>query len=403
VSNNEGDRFVGVKADEEDAVVFFPVGYSLPATEQELRRDIVHLIQILSSFANKKDELLSVRSFLAPQTVNFPIHAYLTVVNHYLHTNSYYAEKERRYRVSSRGKTDWSRTAKRQKPIMQPNGSLVFLQRETLDSSLNENNLITKIHEWCVYEGFSKLGWLFTSIMPKKPTITFQKAKFLGTIQDKLGKTFNDNDKQLFQSMLSMIKYIDERSQKAQFYFGTDRFEYVWERIVDRIFGVENKNLYFPKTHWKLLHGHKKENSALEPDTVAVQRSNVYILDAKYYRYGVTGDIDDLPNSSSINKQITYGEYVAADVDGVFRTTHGDGLTVYNAFIMPYNQTSNRIGADSLCARIGEATGAWKTNGNTYERVQGIVIDTRYALWHCTGNTQSQIDFLIAQIESAFS
>jgi len=116
-TNDEGDRFVGVKADADDVVVYFPIGYELPATEQELRRDIVHLIHTLSSFAEKKDRLLAVRKFMAPQTVDFPIHAYLTVVNYFLQASGYYTEKDQRFKVSDRGKTDWPRTIKRQRPI----------------------------------------------------------------------------------------------------------------------------------------------------------------------------------------------------------------------------------------------------------------------------------------------
>lgn len=40
-------------------------------------------------------------------------------------------------------------------------------------------------------------------------------------------------------------------------------------------------------------------------------QGNVYVLDAKYYKYGATGKLSDLPESTSINKQITYGEFIA--------------------------------------------------------------------------------------------
>ena len=31
-TNEEGDRFVGIKADSENAMVYFPMGYQLPDT-----------------------------------------------------------------------------------------------------------------------------------------------------------------------------------------------------------------------------------------------------------------------------------------------------------------------------------------------------------------------------------
>lgn len=35
--NDDGDRFVGIKADSDNAMVYFPIGYQLPASEQDLR------------------------------------------------------------------------------------------------------------------------------------------------------------------------------------------------------------------------------------------------------------------------------------------------------------------------------------------------------------------------------
>ena len=39
-SNEDGDRFVGIKADSENAMVYFPIGYALPKTDAEIRTDI---------------------------------------------------------------------------------------------------------------------------------------------------------------------------------------------------------------------------------------------------------------------------------------------------------------------------------------------------------------------------
>lgn len=53
-TNEDGDRFVGVKADSDDAIVYFPLGYQLPETDAEIRTDIKHLFQVLSEFTEKK-------------------------------------------------------------------------------------------------------------------------------------------------------------------------------------------------------------------------------------------------------------------------------------------------------------------------------------------------------------
>lgn len=82
--NTDGDCFVGIKADFENVMVYFPIGYQLPKTDKEVRKDIRHLIQVLSEFTTKHDRLISMQKFTASQTVDFPINAYRTVIEYYL-------------------------------------------------------------------------------------------------------------------------------------------------------------------------------------------------------------------------------------------------------------------------------------------------------------------------------
>lgn len=42
-TNEDGDRFVGIKADTDDAMVYFPIGYQLPDEDKAIRNDIRHL------------------------------------------------------------------------------------------------------------------------------------------------------------------------------------------------------------------------------------------------------------------------------------------------------------------------------------------------------------------------
>ena len=113
--------------------------------------------------------------------------------------------------------------------------------------------------------------------------------------------THNDKDKVLFQSMIAMIEYLDEQTNDKQFYFGTDRFEYVWEKLIDTVFCIPDKTDYFLRTKWTLRHGDQRNNYALEPDTIMLHGDKIYVLDAKYYRYGITGQPKHLPESTSIN------------------------------------------------------------------------------------------------------
>ena len=45
-------------------MVYFPVGYQLPETDQEIRRDILHLISVLAEFTDKSDRVLAMKKNL---------------------------------------------------------------------------------------------------------------------------------------------------------------------------------------------------------------------------------------------------------------------------------------------------------------------------------------------------
>ena len=398
--NDDGDRFVGIKADSDNAMVCFPIGYQLPESEQDLRYDILHLISVLAEFTDRTDRVLAMQRFEAPQSVDFPINAYMEVINYFMEQNAYYTEKEPVFKNGDRGKIVWPRTFRNKRPLIQANGTPAYTEYIVRAFSPNDKNMITQINKYCVYESFYKLGWLFTPYLPEMPTIARNDKMFLILLRGKLASTYNDKDKRLFAAMIAMIEYMDEKTNEKRFYFGTDRFEYVWEKLVDRVFGEKCKENYFPRTRWTLRTGRGRTNSALEPDTIMLCDGKIYVIDAKYYKFGITGILSDLPESSSINKQITYGEYI--QTQRRFREQHGASVPVYNAFVMPFNSADNCFGISDTFVNIGEATGDWKTIGHKYERVQGILVDIRHLMHHYIGKTKPQIMMLAKSIEQAF-
>lgn len=393
-SNNDDDRFVGIKVDLTNTTVHFPIGYQLPEKDSEIRKDIRMLINILVEFTEKKDIGYQANKANKRQTYSFPINAYLEIINHYLAQNGkYYAESEPVYKSSTRGRTNWSRTIKQEIPLLQANGSLIYNKKIVRISSPNVNNLITQIHKYCVYESFEKLGWLFVSNLPEKPEIAFNKKQFLIILKDKMAHTNIDRNKRLFKSMIDMISFLEEDTNERHFYYGTYYFEGIWEKLIDRIFGITNKKDYFPRTKWLLKHGKDKNQYPLEPDSIMVLDNKYYVLDAKYYRYGVTCNPAHLPNSSSINKQITYGEYL-------FNMKKIPNKKLFNAFIMPFNMKDNLFGITEAFGNIGEAIADWKkSKGKNYEHIQGIVIDVRYIMFQYSERSHDCLTDLANSIE----
>lgn len=386
-SNEDGERFVGIKADSDNAMVYFPIGYQLPETDNEIRTDIKHLIQVLSEFTTSEDRLIAVNRFASPQSVDFPINAYKNVIEYYFSIGGkYYVEVDPTFKTSATGKQDWPRTVRKQVPLVQRKSgvsSFIYTEFTVRAVTPNDSKQITQINRFCVYEAFKKLGWLYVPYMPEQPGAHPDIKTSIAILTVKLGAANDDRKRKLFQAMKDMLEYMDEKTSERQFYFGTDDFDHVWEKLIDRAFGEKNKGEYFPSSRWLLSHGKYKEKRPLMPDTIMIHNGKYYILDAKYYKYGWTGIPAHLPNGSSINKQITYGEYLEK-YKGI------DTHSLFNAFIMPYNMKNNFFELTNVVENIGEAVGDWRRNKKYYERIQGIVIDTRYLMYHYTGKPMKE-------------
>ena len=187
-----GDTFVGIKCENGQFEIDFPLGYHISQDEKELRKDIIQLLNVIAMSVEKRDSKL-----LNPTDKNdktgFPFQAYLYIIADF-YNRGYYKEREVQFKTGIRGKIDWNRTIKCQKPFIQ-NTNVFYLTFITRKNSLNENELITLIHEYCVYESFSKVGWLFTSSLPDKPRIRFNKKMFRNVVNEIIIYTFNEKNK----------------------------------------------------------------------------------------------------------------------------------------------------------------------------------------------------------------
>ena len=396
-TNYDTDTFVGIRCDKGDFSVNFPLGFCLPDNDKELRKDILLLINTIASSTRRKDSTVT-RAAASFNELGFPIQAYLFLINDFI-SRGYYKERETHYHVSVRGKINWGRTIKTQKPYLQDQKAY-YLKFVTKENAVNESEIISLIHEYCVYESFQKMGWLFTDVLPQKPRIRFNKRLFLSVVGSKLVQTYNDRNKALFRSMLAIINEEQKEDTPLDFRYGTYRFEYVWEALIDRVFGIEGKSAYFPKTMW-LLDDKYNDNACLEPDSIMLWNGNIYVLDAKYYKYGATKRPWDLPESTSINKQITYGEYISGQEKLTGALSKKKTPIVYNAFLMPFNKQSELWKNSDSMISIGEAISSWKSNEEIYERIQGILVDVKHLMRVTVHQDESEMSRLAECIEAA--
>ena len=386
VSISEYDDFVGLKFVDGKPKVTFPRGFRLSNDDNQTRKDILRLLSCIQKFSGRREGWTST-TFDGELNLAFPILSYQHIIKDFL-VHGYYIENENQYKDGTRGKINWRRTVQKKKPVYN-NGNLIYLDFIVKTNQINSNNMITRIHEYCVRESFEKLGWLYlsTESLPKKPRIKFNKKMFVSVLKDALNNTFNDQKRLLFTSMLNIVNSKDENVDSVdKEAFGVNRFEYIWEKMIDYVFGEDNKEEYFPHATWHIINGNKKESSALEPDTIMLYDDKTYILDAKYYKYGITKNPLHLPGSSSIEKQIVYGEYVE-----VFKKVKKD--KIYNAFIMPY--ASDNPGESYKFVSVGTAD--WKTYSPAsanYDYVLGILLDTRYIMEQLSKHNPGEIEVL---------
>lgn len=393
MNNATNDDFVGIRSKNNKLQICFPLGFDLD--DENIRADIRKLLSVLLKFnkSHIKTHFTDTNNEQIEQT--FPIIAYKNVIEYFL-AHSYYMERETIYQTATKGKINFARTIKKNRPLVQKNGSFVYTEFQTKKNQINENELITAINRYCVYEAFHKFGFVYNSFMPPKFNLPTSKNHCLYILQNKLNSTFDDKKRLLFGSMKDMLLQNDNELKENEFKFGTTKFYAIWEKMIDMAFGIADKNRYFPKTQWELRYTKDKDNSLLQPDTIMIYDDKIYILDAKYYKYGV--NLKGLPQSSDITKQVAYGEYTAHIIKS---ENSYDESNIYNAFLMPYNKNNNKfsIAINGKFENIGKATMEWK-NGTNYFIVQGILVDTRFLIFNYDKMSNENKKLLVEAIQN---
>ena len=429
--------FVGIKIEDNRPKIFFPMGYRASKPSEDVcKRDFYQLIAVLNdkslqSYFSEED--------LKKSQLDFPFYAYLSVLQYYLDFG-YFVESETIYKKGFSGKISWPRTIKRIKPQVVKDeygrDQVVYLNLITRKTSYREDNLITLVHKFCVKESAQLIGPLYgvSEKEVEEPELLFDYELFAEVIQDKIAATFNDKHLELFHAMLKMVRYLGNKENRGEDgsenepLFGVNTFAPVWEAMVDKIFGKlpqgVAKDKFNPHLRWndgcrdeKLDESEEEivlsdpKRSTLRPDTIMVMGESVYILDSKYYKYGLTRFNSHLPGAESVCKQMAYAEYVETRLKEIpafaGMTSHG----VYNAFIMPYcadagkwdetnakfSEKFGETGSLKMC-RVGYIYGDWKDCKRPYHKIHCILLDMKSVMRNYANkpSAQSELAELIA-------
>ena len=182
-TNIDNDVFVGIRRKDDYYEVNFPLGYHRSEDEKGLRKDILSLINVLAKNTDKKESEIYV-GLNQDDPAGIPVQAYLYLIKDFFE-RGYYKERDTSRQIAKRGKIDWSRTIKTQKPLLQDNEAY-YLNFVVKKNTINEDELITIVHKYCVYESFDKFGWLFTSFVPPEPKTGLTKKMMLSRQTEQL-------------------------------------------------------------------------------------------------------------------------------------------------------------------------------------------------------------------------
>lgn len=340
------------------AKAYFPIGYLLVKEEIDIKdrndlRNIYDLLNIINRYKDKNESIINVNQTKELKTENFPFSSYFEIVRYYI-DNGYYKEREIEYKTDTRGKINWKRTIQQKRAFIQ-NSSPVYTDFVVRKNRMNENNIITEIHKYCVAFSLSRIGWYFgidfscENLYLKLENDNAFRNLGIATLKDKLHKTNNDKLKRLFSSMLLVLEDKDLTEHGfTDWTVGTKSFNVVWENVIDDLFGINDdiRKTYNPVTKWndmgvsvdssELNEEEKEEkkskkfkNATLRIDTIMENEKDnmwdLYILDSKYYKEG------NLPSGADINKQITYGDSIYSKINK-WKLNN-----IYNAFVLPCN------------------------------------------------------------------
>ena len=209
-----------------------------------------------------------------------------------------------------------------------------------------------------------------------------------------------------FNHMLKILTETEGETIISNSYmYGIENYYYVYEKMVDSFFGgisdAVEKQKYNPSAKWNLLSHSDKKSSDLRPDTIVKKDGKTFIIDAKMYRYGHTHNPNHLPHTGSIQKQITYGDFIHKKL--------GDKY-VRNVFVLPYDKTIESFVNDKYIDKqlkdnlvyIGEAYADWRVieEKEDYDHVYTFLIDFNHLLNNYYLDDLKYIDKICEMVES---
>lgn len=407
------DDFVGIKYEKNNISICLPLGYDLSLFDSMSDKEKkVNILLLLRSIGITKSKNLYDTQFDSTIGDNkeVPFNSFLWIISDYINNGVFQdIEKEYKQKINS-GKINWKRTLNSEHFF---SDDKVIFTNPYFETKQQINDLITELNIYCINKSIEYIGFLFGNVKKIESKLNDEMVNkhikyYINVLNKELIKSFNDRKKMLLNHMKRIIAMSYSLNSDVKLNYGTKRYEYVWESMVNDTFGSGNIDIsdYFPEAYWTISifnKERKKDTSKLRPDAIRKDDVNnkLYILDAKYYKFGITKKRGDLPHTDSIQKQITYGDHIKANNE---KYNNIDPNNIYNAFILPYDKydkDNEEYKLSNNIEYVGFAESDWKEHNfqNNYEKIALILVDFKYLLDCYYKKEKAEIEKLIENIE----
>lgn len=280
---------------------------------------------------------------------SFQFYSMIWLIRDYI-DRGYYTETERVVCRGDHGRIDWKHTF-RHGGIYFDGGNILYRDFYVQKNMLDSGNLLAQIYKCCLAYSAECIGFLYNVSQTERSVFRIDSASDVGfmcyRVQKELGKTFNSYKQMLLRHLLTILKGRQGKIKAVSFCMHDKEFEYVFEFLVNSVFGTENVHEFYNEYNYIMKDDGKYSASKLRPDTIMKNdggNPDFYVIDAKYYNYGYTRDPRDLPQASAIAKQIGYNFYLSGS----------KGKSFYSVFLLPFAQGTG----DEPVKYIGYATNA---------------------------------------------
>lgn len=358
LDNENESEYIGITFNKNNLKIIFPRGYSLSLNDKDLKKDIIILIKVFDKYIKRKKAKSYSReekNLNKSNGKNFSISNAIWLLNDF-ESNGLYEEYIINYKVNKNGNINWSKTIKSIKPYIS-NNDLIYLDFIVKKNNNNNFNIITHIQRYIIKKCTSIIGWLYPNINIEGPTnLPYKKSICINLLKKELKLINVDKTKKLIINMINFLENdSDEKNLNKFKEYKTKYFMNIWEDMLNYILGNDEPNKYYPKAIWE-IDNEIISASNLRPDIILNSDKNTYVIDAKYYKYGITKSINHLPQSSDISKQLLYSKHIENNTK----------KNSYDAFILPYKSNNKK----NLFEFVGNA----KMDNNIYDNKKVVCI-----------------------------